>query len=330
VELTTSLIDSYFTQFKRSFGKTYEHEQEEAHRREHFEASIRRAQQKNKDQGSNTFGVTKFSDMSPEEFSSKMLTHKPKEGKRFGEHKVKAARRVLRGSTPDSHDCRDDGAVTAVKDQGQCGSCWAFSTAEEVESAYFMAGNPLTELSVAQIVQCDTGGDDAGCRGGDTVSGFDYVGKAGGLALDKDYPYPSSMSRGRTGSCQDGFDVVSGTSVKEYRYATKECYDECENQDEETLAANLAADGPVSICVDASSWQVRAGEHPPDSAPSPNPVSSFARRTTPTASSRRPPARAATTTSTTASSSSATTPRAAQTATGSSATRGPTTGAWTA
>ncbi|GMI23460.1 hypothetical protein TeGR_g13802 [Tetraparma gracilis] len=258
VNLTEELVATYFGAFKSKFGKEYSCEKEEATRMSHFGASLKRAQQRNVDSGDATFGVTKFSDMSVEEFKATMLTYKPEENKRFGDVRPAAASRNLRQKAwvagEDSHDCRDDGSVTAVKDQGQCGSCWAFSTAEEVESAYFMAGNPLTELSVAQIVQCDTG--DGGCNGGDTITGFDYVQSAGGLALDKDYPYAASIGRGKTGTCQDGFDVVDGTSVKEYRYATPECTTrKCDSQDEDTLAQNLSSDGPVSICVNAESWQ---------------------------------------------------------------------------
>jgi C1A family cysteine protease len=260
LELTAEVVDSFFGAFKTKFNKVYEHEQEEAERRTHFEASLKRAQARNagKPDEEHTFGVTKFSDMSVEEFKGTMLTYKA------GEHgkaeAMTATSRTLRGSTfaatASDKDWRDDGAVTAVKDQGQCGSCWAFSTAEQIESQYFMQGSDLTELSIAQIVQCDTGGDDAGCRGGDTITAYDYVTKAGGLATEKDYPYEGLISHGVTGKCASGFSPVSGTSVKSWTYATPECTSRtCNNQDEDTLASNLSTMGPASICVDAEPWQ---------------------------------------------------------------------------
>lgn len=65
--------------------------------------------------------------------------------------------------------------------------CWAFSTVEEIETDWIMAGNPMVELSPQQIVSCDT--TDQGCNGGDTVTAYAYVQSAGGLETEADYPY---------------------------------------------------------------------------------------------------------------------------------------------
>ena len=87
--------------------------------------------------------------------------------------------------------------VTAVKNQEQCGSCWAFSTVEEIESCWFLAGNPLPVLSPQQIVSCDNG--EQGCNGGDTVQAYSYVEQAGGLDSAAAYPYTSGG--GDSGQC---------------------------------------------------------------------------------------------------------------------------------
>ena len=199
--------------------------------------------------------------MSKEEFKKKMLTFKPRtahdHATRLNAESHEGVMRKLRGGkkfadTASDLDWRDRGAVTDVKDQGQCGSCWAFSTTETIESAYFVAGAELTELSVEQIVQCDT--KDAGCNGGDTITAYDYIQTAEGLASESDYPYTSG--RGVTGKCDDSFSVLDGTDVDSWKYATPACTSrKCDSQDEDTLASSLDGVAPVSICVDAEPWQ---------------------------------------------------------------------------
>jgi len=70
---------------------------------------------------------------------------------------------------PTTYDWRTKGCITPVKDQQQCGSCWAFSATEEIESMWILSNHAPVALSPQQIVSCDT--QDAGCNGGDTVSG---------------------------------------------------------------------------------------------------------------------------------------------------------------
>ena len=102
--------------------------------------------------------------------------------------------------TPSSIVWSGLGATTPVKDQGQCGSCWAYSTTEGIESAIYMAEGSLAELAVQQIISCDK--TDGGCQGGDLPTAFDYVqNTAGGIDSDSDYPQTSNV-KGRTGHCE--------------------------------------------------------------------------------------------------------------------------------
>merc|ERR1711975_55899 len=140
-------------------------------------------------------------------------------------------------------DWRTKGAVTAVKDQGQCGSCWAFSTTEEIESSVFMATGKLLTLSTQQIISCDKVDD--GCNGGNTETAYKYIKKAGGIDTASDYPDKSHKS-GRTGKC--GWDKKKAAKVSGFTYAvTPRNKGPCKHQDEDKLAASLAAKGPISI-----------------------------------------------------------------------------------
>merc|ERR1712093_553457 len=93
----------------------------------------------------------------------------------------------------DSVDWVTKGAVTPVKNQAQCGSCWAFSTVGSFEGGYQIAGNPLTQFSEEDLVACDNrqhGGSDQGCNGGLMDNAFKWIEK-NGLCTENDYPYTS-------------------------------------------------------------------------------------------------------------------------------------------
>ena len=93
---------------------------------------------------------------------------------------------------PSSIDWVKRGAVTPVKNQGQCGSCWAFSATEQIESDNFLATGQLLELSPQQITSCDT--TSYGCSGGWTEHAYDYVKSAGGIESAHAYPYTSGAT----------------------------------------------------------------------------------------------------------------------------------------
>jgi C1A family cysteine protease len=159
----------------------------------------------------------------------------------------------MRTSAPDAVDWSQKGATSAVKDQGQCGSCWAFSATEGIESAVFMATGQMPDLSTQQIISCDK--TDGGCNGGDLPTAFDYVKSAGGIDTASDYP-DTSHSTGSTGSCSWSKQEVA--KVTGYKYAVPPCDSgSCSSQDEDGLAAALAQYGPISICVNANSlWDM--------------------------------------------------------------------------
>jgi C1A family cysteine protease len=241
------LLKHEFENFKTKFTVAYGTPEEEAYRFQIFKSTIERVASMNKEHNTNVFGVTKFADLTEEEFRLRYLTGLPK--------KLDAPVHVPKSlRTDSSFDWRSKNVVTPVKDQGYCGSCWAHSAVETVESAWALAGNTLTEFSVQQVNSCDT--DDYGCSGGWPSTAYEYIESAGGLATAASYPYTDSS--GTTSACQ-AF-TVAGGQVSGWSYATTECrFGSCSNQDETTLISNLLEEQPISIVVDASKWSYYSG-----------------------------------------------------------------------
>jgi C1A family cysteine protease len=155
-------------------------------------------------------------------------------------------------NAPDSIDWSAKGATTPVKDQGQCGSCWAFSTTEGVESGVFMATGSLPKpLSTQELVACEK--QDGGCDGGDIPEAVKYMEKTG-VATDAEYPDTSSRN-GKTGKCKKNL-LQPAVKVTGMQYAIPPCSTgDCSHQNEEALAAALAKYGPLSICINSGDQQ---------------------------------------------------------------------------
>jgi len=152
-------------------------------------------------------------------------------------------------AAPTKVDWSQKGAVSKVKDQGMCGSCWAYSATQGIESAVFMATGKLPPpLSPQQIISCDRNLA-AGCSGGDLPTALNYVKNAGGIDSAADYPSTSADS-GKNGTCK--WDKKELAKVSGFKYALPPCRNgTCANQDENVLAAALAKFGPLSVCVNA-------------------------------------------------------------------------------
>lgn len=148
---------------------------------------------------------------------------------------------------PASVDWREKGVVTKTKDQKQCGSCWAFSATEVLESHVAIETGKLLELSPQQLVSCapnpDSCGGTGGCEGSVQWLGFNYTINQGGLGLETDYPY-----NGRDGTCTEGIKPAAGITG----------YVRLPANDYTALMNAVATIGPIAISVDAG-WQAYSG-----------------------------------------------------------------------
>ena len=132
-----------------------------------------------------------FGDLTLEEFTAKHLITFPRKAssdKAIGQTQVCNGSVPSVGSLPDYLNWTQKGAVTSVKNQGSCGSCWAFSSVGSIESTNFIKHNQLMSLSSQQMVDCTKGYGNSGCDGGDMNLTFFYV-KDHGITTDKEYPY---------------------------------------------------------------------------------------------------------------------------------------------
>ncbi|XP_004230928.1 cysteine protease RD19A [Solanum lycopersicum] len=241
--------EHHFTLFKKRFGKTYASDEEHHYRFSVFKANLRRAMRHQKLDPSAVHGVTQFSDMTPDEFSQKFLGVNRR--LRFPSDANKAP--ILpTEDLPSDFDWREHGAVTPVKNQGSCGSCWSFSTTGALEGANFLATGKLVSLSEQQLVDCDHECDpeekdscDSGCSGGLMNSAFEYTLKAGGLMREEDYPYTGTDKA----TCK--FDNT--------KVAAKVANFSVVSLDEEQIAANLVKNGPLAVAINAVFMQTYVG-----------------------------------------------------------------------
>ena len=261
IGLTTALVlattdptdihsDKDFPAFKAFIDKyraglPYASELETIGRFTAFKANLQRITERNA-KGAEKHGVTQFADLTPAEFRAKFTGFRPTSAELKKKMVPLDHGMVANYSTPVSIDWNAKGALTPVKNQGQCGSCWAFSATEQLESDYYLKYKQLKTLSPQQITSCTA--SCLGCGGGNPIDAWQYVHAYGGQDPSSDYPYLSGLT-GQTGSCDASSSEVSEDVSSKIGYLISSA-----PSDEANMLKQMEA-SPMSIIVDATLWQ---------------------------------------------------------------------------
>lgn len=234
----TNVQQFLWDSFKQEYMKQYSAE-EEPKRFAIFLENLKTIDQRNAEDTA-IHGMNTFTDLSQEEFASRYLLSVPPSTP------SQAEVTVIDRPVDASAGLVDWTGVytTPVKNQGYCGSCWAFSAMEQIESDVMRTKGKTYHLSAEQIVDCDN--TSSGCNGGWTEHAYNYVQKAGGLETEQNYPY--TASNGKAGSCkaQKSKEVVGVTGYHTIK-------------GESSMASYVQSTGPLSVCVDAATWNSYRG-----------------------------------------------------------------------
>jgi len=195
-------------------------------------------------EGVHTFhlAMNKFGDLRSHEFVATMNGFRPSLDERGALnssqlHQMPANIRSL----PTNVDWRKKGAVTEVKDQGCCGSCWAFATTGALEAAHHKKTGKLVSLSEQQLVDCSG----EGCLGGLPEHAYEFIKKQGGIDTEESYPYEAKEGKCRYNPNHKGARVTGFTTVP--------------TGDENALKHAVATQGPCSVGIDGSFHQFHKG-----------------------------------------------------------------------
>lgn len=219
-------------------GRAYADDAEKARRLEVFRDNVAFIESVNAAASQHKFWLeeNQFADLTNAEFRATRTGLRPSSSR--GNRAPTSFRyaNVSTGDLPASVDWRGKGAVNPVKDQGDCGCCWAFSAVAAMEGAVKLATGKLVSLSEQQLVSCDVKGEDQGCEGGLMDDAFDFIIKNGGLAAESDYPYTASDDKCATAGAGAAAATIKG-------------YEDVPANDEAALL-KAVANQPVSVAID--------------------------------------------------------------------------------
>ncbi|CAL1356571.1 unnamed protein product [Linum trigynum] len=229
-------IEERFEAWIAEQGRVYADAGEKARRFSIFKKNVAFINHSNK-VGSKTYklAINQYADLTNKEFrAAKTGFRKPANLVNSGSSSFRYGNA---SSVPDTMDWRTNGAVNPIKDQGQCGGCWAFSAVAAVEGITKISTGKLVSLSEQELIDCDTAGNDQGCNGGLMDGAFQFV-KAKGLTTESNYPYTAA-----DGTCSTTKTTSPATKISGY--------EDVPANDEQALL-NAVANQPISVAIDAS------------------------------------------------------------------------------
>ncbi|KAK1368776.1 Cysteine proteinase Cathepsin L [Heracleum sosnowskyi] len=219
------------------YGRVYKDEAEMSMRFQIFKDNVKFIEKFNEDgKQSYKLGINGFADQTNEEFQASRNGYKMKANSRTSQITLFRYENVT--AVPSSMDWRKRGAVTPIKDQGQCGSCWAFSTIAATEGITKLKTGKLISLSEQELVDCDKSGEDQGCEGGYMEDGFEFIVKNKGIALEASYPYTAA-----DGTCNSKEEASRAAKISGYEKVPA---------NSETALLKAVANQPISVSIDAS------------------------------------------------------------------------------
>lgn len=227
-----------FQNFMLSYNKAYSDENEYSHRFKVFRDNLAYIRVFNSMADTMVLGINQFADLDFVEFKNIYLPSSLPKRQQVNPKSFPGVQ------APTSVDWRTKGAVTPVKDQGQCGSCWSFSTTGSVEGAWFLAGHTLVSLSEQQLMDCSWLYGNLGCGGGSMDQAMKYIVANKGITSEANYPYTA-----KDGLCNKSKATTYAASISSYQDVTA-------NNPSDLM--NAVAQQPVSIGVEAdqSAWQL--------------------------------------------------------------------------
>merc|ERR1711890_85081 len=248
------LVERYhakeFSTFMNKFGKSYATSEESKLRFDIFKANVQKMHAHNsRKYVSWKMGINQFSDLTDEEFEAVHLGgYKQTPMPTFRPATLKSKDEINIKDLPESVNWCDKGACTPVKDQGSCGSCWAFATTAVIESHMQIATGSLPTLSTQQVTSCTPNplkcGGTGGCYGSIPQLGFTYL-QLFGHVTESDYPY--TAGGGNQGQCEYDFENMRPVvGITGYNTLTP--------NDQDAVMTHLAEVGPLAVAVYASGW----------------------------------------------------------------------------
>ncbi|KAL9249373.1 Senescence-specific cysteine protease SAG39-like protein [Drosera capensis] len=218
------------------YGRTYKDNAEKAMRFEIFKKTVEFIEAHNRLNKGYTLSVNAFADLTDEEFRKTYTGYKRHES---SNPSLKSTSFRYKNFTdvPSSVNWVAAGAVTPIKNQGTCGSCWAFASVATIESLCEITTGNLISLSEQEILDCDVNGEDHGCNGGFADGAYQFVINNGGLTTEDNYPYVGYQENYCNGNDQVAV-TISG-------------YENVPNNDESSMQ-QAVANQPIAVVLDAS------------------------------------------------------------------------------